>query len=816
MKSFIVPVAIIAGQIVFFVNAEGKEFTRHNDVLAIQNNYIESPRKEASIFVSHANPVTVAAFATFETKDIADANPTKTESVETEASGESKSDVEGKSGVETRHAETNSTAGTSKSSPYAVPVITQEEAIKVNEEAIRFQQTEKNLAETNEAKHIAVRSVPAAIPVLAPEEAIKANKEAIKFQRNKTIQAFFKKIGINNNRIHFVLSLLPLLLIVDVLLFKRKKKSNKFTEYFSLPRRMRILFSVSLLAFGLLVFVPWSVYFGNSLQFPFIFQDFVNWNLRVLTISIVGASIVLLLIPPKISDYIVALIAGLGLCIYLQVMFMNINLGEMNGVEPDWEQHRILGIINIIIWIVLFFAPCLIMKIFSKQFKAYVSYVTGGVLFLEIVAISSMVFSASPKVWSRTESYYADGANQFLFSNEKNIIVFLFDMLGSGFVDRCFEEYPETKDIVKDFIWYKDARSNYNYTFPGLHHELTGTYIYPAKNLNDLYDHSWHSPSAKSFYKQICDAGYDARLYCRTSTVGIGPLEYFQEYFSNIYTKDIIYYIDKDILHKSLVQISLFSSVPYIFKKHFFYSEDSYNNVVETKIDNTPNDNAYPSIPKTNEELIKKLHSEGIYDGSGKPVLSINYTVGAHSPWVLDEKCNRVKEPFDKPTPTTRSCFFVVSEVIKRLKDANIYDKTAILIFSDHGGNISKFSTPFDMTFMIKPFHENKAELTYDYSRFQSIDILPTLLNLACGNKANYDCFDGYVASNIPADRKRKVYRIEYNNNFPRFWGDEQDRTYIINCLLEYDFVDVESFRTDTNSSSFVRFIPLKKDMKDE
>ena len=176
----------------------------------------------------------------------------------------------------------------------------------------------KRLA-TNDAEHnrfTEIKPVPIAVPVLTPEEAIKANKEAIRIQRNKTVakafQSFIRRIGLNNNRIHFILSLLPLLLVFDVFLFKKEKKQcNKIFEYISLPRRIRILLSVSLLAFGLFVFVPWSVYFGNSPQFPFIFQDFVNWNLRVLTISIIGGCIILLLIPPNISDYIVAVIAGL-------------------------------------------------------------------------------------------------------------------------------------------------------------------------------------------------------------------------------------------------------------------------------------------------------------------------------------------------------------------------------------------------------------------------------------------------------------------------------------------------------------------------
>lgn len=138
--------------------------------------------------------------------------------------------------------ETENVATTTRSSPAVIPILTLEEAAKANDEALRFQQDrEKNtlekrvIKETKDSKSLAKKTnkamyYPAAIPVLTPEEAIKANKEALSFTRKITIakafQAFSRKIGLNNNRIHFILSLLPLLLIFDLFLFKRRNKSN--------------------------------------------------------------------------------------------------------------------------------------------------------------------------------------------------------------------------------------------------------------------------------------------------------------------------------------------------------------------------------------------------------------------------------------------------------------------------------------------------------------------------------------------------------------------------------------------------------------
>ena len=702
--------------------------------------------------------------------------------------------------------------------PAAVPVLTPEQAEKANKTASMIWDLE--LRKEPSQAHSAA---PAAVAVLTPEQAEKANRDAIRSQRNKVFaqafQSFIHKIGLNNNRISCIVSLLPLLLIFDVLLFKRKKKdSSKLAEYMSQSRRIRVLLSVSLLAFGLLVFVPWSVYFGNSLQFPFIFQDFVNWNLHALTLTIICACIVLLLIPPFISDYLVAVIAGLGLCVYLQAMFMNQHLGTMDGVEPEWSEHRVFGTINFVIWCVIILIPVVLRKAIPSCFSKIISAIAGFVFFLELSATASMVVSADPNVWERTDAYYADGSKQFQLSSEKNVIVFIFDNLSVEFIKLCFEQYPETRDAVKDFIWYDDARSNYRRTFPALHHELTGMLAQiPANSIHEMFERAWRSPSAKSFYTQLKDSGYDTRLYCTSNEILIGPSDCFYDYFSNIQAKDITYIIDYKRLHSCLMQMSGFSASPYFAKKHFFYSFDFSDKIVQMQVRDSSDDD---EIPIQNDTFYHKMIASGITTDSGKPVFSFYYTRGTHRPWRVDEKCNGVEKPLDHPVPTTKSCFLILTDFIQLLKQKNIYDKTAILVISDHGAhedlpggmNPSGHANPYDMAFMIKPFHENKTALSTDDSKVQSIDVLPTLLQIACGDDADFTDFEGYPPSKIPDNRVRKVYRMAKNKDFSNFDGGEEFTriwgrgTY--NCIQEYNFIDAESFTF--NAKALIRSIPLE------
>lgn len=810
MKQFIVPFAMIVGLIAFFVVVDREEFKRHDDVQTVQGESSTTNRKTSA---SVPQTMTVT-----KTKPPIETKTVELEVVDgTKQVSSPKSVIEAKSKEDTppaeiTPAEIRAITDTNIFSPVAVPVISAEEAFKVNEEALRLHpqktimETKANVAGTKDM------SVPMAFPVLSPEDAIKANNEAIRFQRKnaiaKGIQSFVHKIGLNNNRIHFILSLLPLLLVVDALsLRKRKnKKEQQDNHFFSLSRRTRILFSVSLLAFGLLVFVPWNVYFGNSLQFPFIFQDFVNWNLRALTISIVGASIILLLIPPTISDYIVAIIAGLGLCVYMQAMFMNHFLGAMDGNEPAWNEHRIWGTMNLILWIAIAISPLLLKKIAPSFFSRIISFATGIVLFLECLATVSMVFSSSQNAWSRTDAYFLDGSNQFEFSNKKNILVFVFDALGSGYVQYCFENDPSYKEIFKDFTWYVDARSNYSTTFPGLCCELTGTYIHPANNKMELLDFSWNAPSAKSFYNQMAKAGFDSRLFINDQ-FDLGKFDSYHEYFSNISKCDISYTINMNHVRHTLVYMSGFSAAPYLLKRVFFFDSSIYAESVHEEMLYKANSSIYIS----NDNYYNKMVSNGITTDSKAPVFAVHYTHSAHPVWLIDENFNRVKSPLDNPLPTIKSCFKIISQLIVYLKQKGIYDNTAILIISDHGSKLGikgkQIISPFDMSLMIKPFNQRNPDIIIDKTKVQSIDILPTLLQLACGEGASFEAFEGFPVSDIPGDRQRLVCASTMHDDIPPFFIDEsKSEKNIYNCLGEFRFDDVKTFHYE---NSFIRYIPL-------
>lgn len=168
MKQLIVPIAIIIALITFFIVVDCKEFSRHDDVQTVQS---ESPttNKKPTVSVPEMKPITevkptVEAKPVVEIKPVAEAKPnTDPKPAGTKPVDETKP-AEVKPIAETKPAETKPVAETQtdkpaetkpqvqtnleeKLLPAAVPVVTAEEAEKLNAEAMEYAIAEQDRRE---------------------------------------------------------------------------------------------------------------------------------------------------------------------------------------------------------------------------------------------------------------------------------------------------------------------------------------------------------------------------------------------------------------------------------------------------------------------------------------------------------------------------------------------------------------------------------------------------------------------------------------------------------------------------------------------
>lgn len=125
--------------------------------------------------------------------------------------------------------------------------------------------------------------------------------------------------------------------------------------------RFRIAFGILfLLCFMLLIFGPAEIFFANESEFDFIYTEFAGYlALGALGLTAIGAGIIGLL-PEKVYKIILAIIFGISIAGYLQVMFLNKNL-DLLGVNPEGYQPILSQVIvSLICWCVVILAAVML------------------------------------------------------------------------------------------------------------------------------------------------------------------------------------------------------------------------------------------------------------------------------------------------------------------------------------------------------------------------------------------------------------------------------------------------------------------------
>lgn len=108
-----------------------------------------------------------------------------------------------------------------------------------------------------------------------------------------------------------------------------------------------------LLTFMLLIFGPAELYFTNVSEFKFVYGEFA-WRMALIAVGATCLmSLILAFLPDKVRRVILALIFGVSLAGYLQIMFINKDL-DLMGMNPDGYHVEIgRAAINMVVWVLI-------------------------------------------------------------------------------------------------------------------------------------------------------------------------------------------------------------------------------------------------------------------------------------------------------------------------------------------------------------------------------------------------------------------------------------------------------------------------------
>ncbi len=544
----------------------------------------------------------------------------------------------------------------------------------------------------------------------------------------------------------------------------------------------KIFLIIFLLMFMLLIFGPAEIFFANSVEFPFLYQEFAIYLFLFAVTGAVLLTILISLLPEKGQRIFLSIISAISIAGYVQVMFLNKGL-DLLGLNPDgYQVDTVRKITNLLIWLATI-GICLLLAFLRKElWTKIIVGVSAFLLVIQLVAFVSLMVTADPGAYKRNEGWRLSGAEQYTVSSKENVIVFVLDYFSNKYVAPTKAIYPDAFDCLHDFTYYNNMDCVYFGTYPSLNHMLTGEELDLSVTTNEWCKKCWNSQNAENFYSGLADRNYKVNVYTPDSTIlcGTNGVEILQDKISNAVDSAQEVEVRHKMLCRTITKMSCYRFAPEILKPFFYTDMGEYTNTVVEK------DNP---IRHENAEFFDQLKTQGLTVDDSSNYFIVQHLVGTHA--YNNDAMGNYSETKTTEEETAKGCMVILESYLNKLKELGCYDDATIIVTSDHGG----YDDSQPIFWMKQP--EEQHEISPESNAPTTFcEFLPTLAQ-AVGMDAKefgdtiYDIEDG-------TERERIVWRREYDPAYPKVKTYFNDNESQFNVYCGYKYVGNVEYLLDS------------------
>jgi hypothetical protein len=428
--------------------------------------------------------------------------------------------------------------------------------------------------------------------------------------------------------------------------------------------------------FGLAFAVPLFIALRNPEDITFAADRFAIWSGGVcLVLTLLGWQM-LRLAGRRITWWFNRLLVGAAFVMALQsnVVHDLFYYGAFNGQRVDFRAFGWQFWVEWAAWLVAF--PAAVWLI------ARLPRVPAWLPALPIVSFALLL---APELMhprdrepTRAETEVADSV--FAFSSIRNLIHLLPDGFQGDVVRQVFENNPDLAARFDGFTLYTDHVGMYQGTAPALYSLLTGK----AFDFERGFSYDWVTPDvhANTYQNELAAAGYQIDYVPISSVICIEPARSCHvRPFNDMKARGYYRHQAQDAFYslRLIADLTLFRLVP-MYLKELIYDEGQWF-FADTTLDGSS-----PWPDPVIREWVENFHVV-----NDRPVYKWYHYVGTHIPARWDAECRFLPESGMERTDYLAQAKCILdglAGLLDRLREAGIYDQSAILITGDHGGNI--------------------------------------------------------------------------------------------------------------------------------
>ena len=399
----------------------------------------------------------------------------------------------------------------------------------------------------------------------------------------------------------------------------------------------------------------------------------------------------------KFLYYLAYIIIALIISAWLNSTFLLGSYGLLDNREGlEIDPFSILN------WVQIGAFITILLLVFYYKNKKILTYAIG---YIFITSVLTSIINITPKLLEKSNLLISNRENDLLTYSQQHYNL-LFILLDEYQVDYFAEILDKNlKQDLNGFIWFNDAAANFMTTEPAIPAMLSGEtynnhmdFIPYLKSINKnsipqkMHDQGWRVNNTKIPWK-------NEHLFLNNTV------------FIDLLTTNYNY----------LFNYTIFRILPDMLKKLFYNKKTGIQRI---KL------NLFNYIDtKSHLEKLQYITNKKIIINNQAGYFNFIYSAITHSPTYYDANCNKfdiiirdMEDPnyFKNKSQEGKCAMTLVMKLINKLKKANIFDNTMIMITADHGSgyiNTSKNKNknqpyfPYGraaITLLIKPLYNNK------------------------------------------------------------------------------------------------------------
>lgn len=525
---------------------------------------------------------------------------------------------------------------------------------------------------------------------------------------------------------------------------RKKPAARADGRKLSWPRRFILALIVAFFcSMTLLVVAPFEIVAGAGGDLLFGIGDVGLIIFGAAVAAAVVLAAILSLFRGKAFSIALCVVFGLGLCCYVQAMFMNGGLPNADGRTVDWwGDHGTMMVVSLVVWIALV-AFVAVFSVLRQQIARTAAVVLSAVLIVvQGVGIISLFFDENNNAAGSQGAIAVTEEGLFELSDKDNVVVFILDYFDTRTLDALVEQDPGLLSEFEGFTWYRDSAGVMIPTGFALPYLMTAQVPAEGQDVNDFLVTRW---TESDFLEQLQESGYSVGIY--TTTFGAEYLSRDQlqsevyAYLDNAHPVETVH-IDAVGALKSLVKTALYRDAPWIMKQRFrFYSDEVNQQALEFSDDDDPSDTKYIMDDAKYYRRLKNFGLSTTDDGAAG-AFRIIHLEGDHFPFIVDENGDYVGEGNSSKEQQARGVLRMVDTYLQDMKELGIYDGATIIVTADHGDWVASLDLPDTVTspiMLVKEPHAESTPVAVSAAPVSHADFFATVLEAMGQDASDYE-----------------------------------------------------------------------------